>query len=108
MATAIPAYRDGNRFDYTNGTGTDIPTRAIIAFADRIGIADGFIAIGITGTVWLEGSYDLPLATGVTPAQGDKVYWSDSTQEITDTITDTPAGFYEGLSSGLARVNIGK
>lgn len=108
MATAIPAYREGNRFAYTNGTGTDIPTKAIIVFADRVGIAEGLIADTATGTVWLEGSYDLPLKTGVTPAQGDKVYWSDSTQEITATDTDTPAGFYEGLSGALARINIGK
>lgn len=61
MATYI---QKGDVIDYVNSGAAKIAAGDIVTIGNRIGIAGTDIAVGATGTLALEGVFEIPKATG--------------------------------------------
>ena len=84
----------GNVMDYTNGGTEAIAYLEVVPLVTRIGIAQEPIAVGATGSVGLDGVYQLPADSTAAFVAGDALYWDDTANKLTKTATDhTPAGF---------------
>ena len=89
MATATHIQK-GKVIDYT--AAADIAYFEVVPLAAKIGIALEPIASGETGSLAISEVWELPAATSLEIAVGDKVYWSTENSNITKTNTDIPAG----------------
>lgn len=88
----------------------DIVSGEAVVIGDRIGIAATDIASGATGALKVKGVFELAKLSTDVIAQGDAVYWNDTSKEITLTSAgNTPAG-YAAAAAGdgavLVDVNI--
>ena len=90
MARTARMIYDSSRVldNFTNGTGAAVSVGDVAALSDKIGIWQQDVAIAGTGVVVCVGRWAFPLKTGDTPAEGARVYWDVSAQEITVTATD--------------------
>jgi predicted RecA/RadA family phage recombinase len=93
---------------YTNA-GSAISSGDVVVLVNRIGVAAKDIAATTgTGTVMLEGVYELAKTTGTAYAVGDLLFWDAGAGKLTKTATaNTWAGIAtESASSGatVARV----
>ena len=71
----------------------NIASGDVVVFAERIGIAAQDISTGKTGSVDMEGVFELTSDTGTAYAQGDKLFWDASPGNLTKTAAgNTPAG----------------
>ena len=108
MATAIYVQK-GQNIDYT--AAADVAYMEIVPLTACVGIALEPIAAGGTGTVSLTGVYDMPAATSLAIAVGDKVYWNETNKNIDKTAdTGIPAGIAvaaKAEAGNVARVRIG-
>lgn len=82
----------GEVVNYTNSTGSDIDSGAVVVIGKLLGIAVTDIADTETGAVKLEGVYELAKTTSLIITQGDEVFWNTSTKKVTKTVTDKPLG----------------
>ena len=67
--------QEGCSLNYTNGTGNDIAGGDVVVYGSLLGVAETDIPDGETGTVHVEGVWNLPKATGTALDAGDRVYW---------------------------------
>ena len=68
----------GSNLDYTNGTGSKISAGDVVVFGARIGVAGCDMANGETGSVHVEGVFELPKDygdSGKALTVGQAVYW---------------------------------
>ena len=71
-------YQRGEALDYTNGSGAKINAGDVVVFGARIGIAGCDMADGETGTIHVEGVFELPKDYGDSDkalTAGQAVYW---------------------------------
>lgn len=98
--------QNGKVIDFANSTGSTILSGAGVVVGSLFGVATGDILDGDTGGVVLEGVVELPVKGGVTPTQGQVLYWSTSTKNLTATDSDVPAGTAFELVTGNATCRI--
>jgi predicted RecA/RadA family phage recombinase len=104
--------QNGRTIDYANSSGSTIDYGEVTVINDFIGIAGEDILNGATGSMHLEGVFEIPAASGDTFSAGDPVYWNASTEQITATPgTNAYAGIVtQEKTSGqeVAEVKIGR
>lgn len=76
--------KKGGVIEYINSGGTPILSGSVVVIGGLIGIAVTTIAVGDSGSVNLEGVYELPL-NGAIPAIGTVLYW-DATNTRCDVL----------------------
>lgn len=85
--------QEGKTIDYVNGSGSAIAYGAVIPLTNCIGIAGEAIAVDATGSVQLEGVYELAAVNNAAFAVGDRLFWDASASKLTKVSTgNTPAG----------------
>lgn len=98
---------DGNVLTYTNTTGADILSGSPVVIGALLGVALVDINDDLSGSVAIEGVYELPKGS-VTITQGVKLYWdadsipvggSTGTGALTTTATDNA---YAGVAMAAA------
>jgi predicted RecA/RadA family phage recombinase len=95
------AYDKGHVIDYT--AGADIAYGDVVSLTTRIGVALEPIANTATGSVAIEGIWELPAITGTAFAVGDALYWDVSESKLTTTSTDNiPAGWATQIKASAA------
>lgn len=87
-------YQDGKTIDYTNGGASAIEYGEIIPLTTRIAVAGENIAVGETGSINVEGVFELPAVNNAAFAVGDALYWDAVAGKLTKTATsNTQAGW---------------
>lgn len=82
----------GNVLDHTPATAVN--SGNVLVIGDRVGVALADIAANATGSVQVTGVFSLPKKAADTVAQGVKVYWDATNQQITTTASgNTLAGY---------------
>jgi predicted RecA/RadA family phage recombinase len=66
--------REGTTIDYT-ASGADVDAGDVVEVGDIIGVAADDIADGDTGTLLIEGVFDVPAPAGTAFSAGDCVDW---------------------------------
>lgn len=93
----------GEKMDFLNNTGADIAYYDVVPVGTAcIGVAEMEIPQNETGTVNLEGVWELPADNATTFEVGDMLYWNIAGKKLTKTNTDVPAGICV-----LAKINTG-
>jgi len=84
--------QDGKTIDYVNG-GSAIAYGDVVPLTNGIGIAGEAIAASATGSVHLEGVWELAAINSVAFAVGDRLFWDATNEELTKVSAEnTPAG----------------
>lgn len=99
--------QEGNVLSYTAG-GTAVASGAVVLVGKRIGVALADIAANATGSLSMEGVWQIAkLATDVI-VQGDLLYWDAANSRLTSTAgANTLAGYAAApAGNGIAIVNI--
>lgn len=93
----------GEKIDFLNGTGADIAYHDVVPVGTScIGVAEMAIPQNETGTVNLEGVWELTADNATVFNVGDMLYWNTAGKKLTKTNTDVPAGICV-----LAKINTG-
>lgn len=80
----------GKVINFTNDTAAAITSGSVVVMGGTIGVALGDIAIGQTGSVAIDGVYQLPKVTTAVIGQGESINW-DASAGAFDANTATPA-----------------
>lgn len=92
MATTY--IQEGAVVTYTNGTGSAISSGDLVPLTNRAGVALVDIANSASGSVQLEGVFEVAKTTGATWSVGQALYVDSSTGKATTVSTgNVPAGF---------------
>lgn len=75
---------EGNRVQWTNGTGSDVSSGDVVDLGDIYGIAVIDIANGVTGTLEIDREHVLTARTAGAWKAGDDVYWDSSNENLTE------------------------
>lgn len=102
--------QEGETIDYTNSGASAIGYKDVVPLTTRIGIAGENIAVGATGSLQVEGVWELPAITGTAFAVGDQLYWDAANNVLNKTLAgNTPAGWAtepKAAAAATARVKI--
>lgn len=99
--------QDGEVLDFTNGSGSDIASGAVVVSNDLVGVALTDIADGDTGAVATEGVFEVAKETPLAINFGDKVYWDVANSRVDKTNTNTPMGICaEAAGSAATTVKV--
>jgi predicted RecA/RadA family phage recombinase len=94
MAKAIASYvQKGEIMDFNNTGDADIDYNEVVSLTNRIGIAKESIPIGSTGSVGVEGVYELPAETTAAFVDGETLYWDKTNAKVVKTPGDIMAGW---------------
>lgn len=89
---------DGRVIDYTAGSA--ISSGDVVVLGEVVSVALGDIANGDTGSVAVEGVFELDCLGTDVVAIGDVLYWDDTNNRLTKTAsTHKCAGFAAGASA---------
>jgi len=75
---------EGNRVQWTNGTGSDVASGDIVDLGDIYGIAVIAIANGDTGALAIDREHVLTARTAGAWKAGDDVYWDATNENLTE------------------------
>lgn len=97
---------EGKTLTYT--ATADIVSGQAVRVGTKIGVAVADIANGATGTLWMDGVFELPKKSADTVTVGAALYWDNSNGYLTTTSTDnTYAGYaVEAAGNGATKVKI--
>ena len=73
----------GQVMDWTNGTGADVAVGDVISFGTLCGVALTDIASLATGSVAIDGVYEMPAVNNAAFAQGDVLYFDTAAEKLT-------------------------
>jgi predicted RecA/RadA family phage recombinase len=91
----------GDTINWTNSTGSAVASGDVVVVGSLVGIALVDIADTATGTLQIEGVFQVAKTTGTAYAQGDELFWDTSGKKTTKTATDKPIGTaHEAALSG--------
>jgi len=98
----------GAYFPYTNSSGSDIASGAVVVLTDMIGIAAADIPDGESGVLLTEEVFTLAKLSTDTITIGQIVYWDAGNSRITETASShARAGkAYEAAGSGATTVKV--
>lgn len=82
--------QEGDRIEWSNGTGNDVSSGDVVPLQHCVGIALGDIANGASGTLLLEGVVTVPKVSAAVFAVGEKLLWDTSVGKFDDS-SATPA-----------------
>jgi len=85
----------GKTLDYTN-SGADIAVNSVVIVGSLVGVAAVDIATGETGTLDIEGVFNLPKVDGADITQGDTVNYDVSVSKFDDNAAVAAAGDITG------------
>ena len=107
---AIGHVAEGLTMPYTNGTGVDIDSGDVVAFAAMIGVALGDIPNGATGELAVAEVWILPKNEALAITQGDQLYWDVGDGNINKTSAgNIPCGIaytHELAATATVQVNL--
>lgn len=103
-------WQKGQSLDYTNGTNAIIEANTVLVIGSLIGIAGTDIEPGETGSVHVEGVFQMPKKDAAAIAMGAAVYWNASDGITTTASGNTLAGYAaeasaEGAETILVKLN---
>lgn len=96
MATA-EFWQRGETLDYTNSGNTKIAAGTIILFGSRIGVAGGDIPAGETGSLHVNGVFEMPKEygdSGKALTAGQEVQWDNTNSYIKAAADSSPVHGY--------------
>lgn len=91
--------QEGAVVDYT--AGADISSGDVVVIGQSIGVALVDIANGETGSVAIEGVFDLPKVDAAVIAQGESVIWDASAGKFDDNAATPAAGDVSGCCQAM-------
>jgi predicted RecA/RadA family phage recombinase len=102
----------GEVLDFTNGTGSTIPSGTPVRIGQILGVTLVSIAAGATGSVSISGVHELPKVTGAVIAQGESLTWDASAGKFDDNaatpatgdVTGPPAVAFAAAGDGATTV----
>tara|TARA_B100000989_G_scaffold192970_1_gene145586 strand:- start:762 stop:1094 length:333 start_codon:yes stop_codon:yes gene_type:complete len=99
--------QSGAVLDYT-ASGADVKSGDVVIIGTLGGVALTDIKDGDTGAVQVEGVFTVPKKTGVTIANGAKVYWVSGDSAVGTTASgNTLIGTaVQGAASGATEINV--
>ena len=84
MTKALGFVQKGDTIEYANASGGKIEYLQVVVLANGIGLAAADIENGESGSLHLEGVFELPAVDDAAFAVGDTVYWlASSTNKVT-------------------------
>lgn len=86
--------QDGKIIPWTNGTGGDKASGAVVVVGKILGVCTVDIANGATGSVMIEGAARVPKVSGAVIAQGENLTW--------DVSANTGAGAFDDNAASPA------
>lgn len=81
----------GEVIDFTNTTDNVINYGDVIPIGKHVGVAAESISAGAVGSVRLSGVFEMTVASGVTIAVGDDLYYDVANKVATNIATETKA-----------------
>ena len=104
----------GKRLTWTNGTGADKATGAVVVVGNIIGVCLEAIANGASGQVAIAGVYTVPKVSGAVIAQGESLSWDASAGAFDDNaatpatgdVTGPPATAAEAAGNGVTSIAV--
>ena len=97
-------YQKGDAVEYTAANGLSVGQ--VVSLTNIIGVALNDIASGASGAIALEGVFQLPAASGITAAIGDKLYWDDTNNLLTTTSTGNAVAGVTLTTKATAAANV--
>lgn len=73
---------------WTNGTGSNVASGAVVVVGQFVTVALGDIANGEAGELATEEVWEMPKAAGLAMGQGDRVYWDVADGNLNKTAAD--------------------
>lgn len=98
----------GEVIDYTNATGSDIASGAVVIMGGTIGVALTNIADTESGSVAVEGVFTLPKVSAAVIAQGEGVIWDTSAGAFDDNAATPATGDVSGAAIAWAAAGNGE
>jgi len=92
----------GAKSAWTNATGADVSSGDVVELTNIIGVAEGDIADGETGTVCIEGVFTLPKVSAAVFAVGEKLIWDTSGGAFDDSSATPATGDITGAGIAVA------
>lgn len=103
------AFQAGNVIDWVNGTGGAVAVNTVVVVGNMLGIALVNIGIGETGSVSINGVFNVPKVSAAVIAQGESLVWDVSAGAFDDNaatpatgdISGPPAVAFEAAGNGV-------
>lgn len=104
----INRIQKGKILQVTNGTGSTVTAGSGILVGTKVGVATVDIANSATGSVAMDGVFNVTKLSTDAVTQGAALYWDNTNKRLTTTSSgNTYAGYAAAASgSGTANVNI--
>lgn len=87
---------DGNVIQWTNGTGSDVSSGALVVAGHTLGVALVDIANGASGSVAVEGVFTAPKVSAAVFVQGEKLIYDVSAGAFDDSAATPASGDITG------------
>lgn len=97
----------GDTITYTNTTGSDIASGAVVVIGQQIGIAKAAIADTASGEVAMCGVFTVPKVTTAVIAKGESVIWDASAGKFDDNLATPATGDVSGCCVAYASAGNG-
>ena len=91
----------GNSVDYTNASGSTIASNSVVEMSHTIGVAVTDIADGETGTVAIEGVFEVPKVPAAVFVVGEKLIWDTSAGQFDDSAATAAEGDITGAAIAM-------
>ena len=101
----------GKSLLWTNSTGSAVVSGEMVVVGDKVGVAAVDIANGETGSVWMDGVFEIAKNVSEAFTQGLAVYWDDTAGDLTTTVgSNNVAGYITEAATmaatlALVRIN---
>ena len=97
---------EGKSLSYTNGTGSDIAAGDLVEVGVKVGVAAVDIADGASGTVAMDGVFEVTKKAPLVITQGDLLYCSATSGELDKTATAQTLAGYAAASAASADTTV--
>lgn len=100
-------WQNGKSLDYTNAGESKIPANTVVVIGDRIGVAGTDIAVGETGSLLVEGVFEMTKSSENAITIGKTVYFdgtgiTEAANDGAQTPTAYPKAGYAASSAAAA------
>ncbi|SHJ23877.1 Predicted phage recombinase, RecA/RadA family [Malonomonas rubra DSM 5091] len=92
---------------WANGTGSDVSSGDLVIIGQRVGVASVDIVDGESGSVAVDGVFEVSKEAALEVSQGDLLYCNATGGELDKTNTNTLAGYaFEDAVGAAAEVRV--
>mgnify|MGYP001076065457 CR=1 FL=1 len=92
----------GKVLQWTNGTGSAVTAGSVVVMGALLGVALVDIANGASGSVAIDGVFDVPKVSGAVIAQGESLTWDVSATAFDDNAAVAATGDLTGAAAVAA------